>query len=201
MSLIHLLLPILPVGNLFSFIFSWSPGLPPADCAATVGHKRTPSTKPPMPFKQLPSSFLLGKGLQHYLGESEKHVAADQSLSHLLSNHWNRWTVFSKWHHDEVIWQNANIISCWLLGLHKWSLVTEHSGSVFCNKQQVWNNLLLYCNTNQDHRFLVQPVCTKSGAITEMCLCFSVWHPKFSKFLGFVSLNFLYTLMIAVAFW
>lgn len=160
MSLIHLLLLILPAGNLFCFMFSWSSGLPPPDCAATTGHKRIPRVKSPWPFKQLPSSFLIGKGLQHCLGESEKDMAADQSLSRLLSNHWNRLTVFSKWHHDKGIWQNANIISCWLLRLHKWSLVTEHSGSVFCNKQQVWNNLLLYCNTNQDHRSLVQPVCT-----------------------------------------
>lgn len=65
-----------------------------------------------------------------------KGCGCSQSLSHLLSNHWNRWTVFSKWHNDKVIWQNANIISCWLLRLHKWSLVTEHRGSVFCNKQQ-----------------------------------------------------------------
>lgn len=181
-------------------MFSWSPGLPPPVCAATIDHKRTPSTKSPWHFKQLPSSFLLGKGLQHYLGESEKDVAADQSLSHLLSNHWNRWTVFSKRHNDKVIWQNANIISCWLLKLHKWSLVTEHSGSVFRNKQQVWNNLLLYCNTNQDHRFLVQPVCTKSGANLERGLCFLARHPKFSKFLGFASLKCLCTLMMAVAF-
>lgn len=44
-SLIHLLVLILPVSNLFCFMFSCSPGLPPPDCAATTGHKRTPSTK------------------------------------------------------------------------------------------------------------------------------------------------------------
>lgn len=54
--------------------------------------------------------------------------------------------------------------------------------------------------SQEDPRFLGQPVCTKSGAAVGTGLCFLGHHPEFSELLEFVSLKFPCTLMKDVAF-